>query len=160
MPPIGASARGAFAGLGAGDGAHDDGGVAVDPELGGEGAAGGLRVVADHEAPLRGRGEQDAVDDVDHAVGGVEVRPDDRGVVREEAARADAEAQVVSGQRRRGAGLDRLVGEHATRDDVVLEDARQLGLVLRLEEGLDRLVAELRERLVGRRQDGDRARTL
>ena len=107
---------------------------------------------------LRGRRQDHGVDDVDHAVGALDVRLDDLGAV-------DGDRPVLDGDLG-GAPLDRLdvlavepddVGGHGLRrDDVVLQDRDELVLVLGLEQALDRPLGQLGERLVGRRQHGER----
>ena len=62
-----------------------------------------------------------------------------------------ATAHALAGEVRRG---------HLAGHDMIGQHGDQLGLVLRLEQRFDRALGQLREGLVGRREDGERPRTL
>lgn len=100
------------------------------------------------------------VDDMDHAVGGGDVGGRDSGAIDADLAVLDRD---LHGLTLNGLGLCELddIGRlHRTRYHVIGQDVRELGLVLRLKQVLDRAGRKLGEGGIRRREHGERALAL
>ena len=110
----------------------------------------------------RGRGrQQHGIDDVDDAVGGVDVRGGDLRVVDENASLVDSGEQRLALNGLDDLAVRQVFGVHGgAGDDVVREHIVELLLVLGLEQVRDDARRERAEGLVGGREDGERTRRL
>ena len=121
---------------------------------------------------LRSARQQDSVDHVDHAVRLHDVADRHIGVAAFGALELDLAVSIARDEIFALDGLElglaatsldlrlQLGGGHLAGQDVIGEHGGELGLILRLQKGIDRTGRQLGESLVGRREHGERAGTL
>ena len=97
--------------------------------------------------------EDDCIDDMDNAVGGLDVGEDDVGVVDGRALLCHGDIQTLAVGCDKAWHLDDVSGVEVAGDDVVQKDPLKGFLVLGLEEGCDGPVRKLLEGCIGGRED-------